>query len=201
MSNIEHWYDNNSSVKIITALDDIGEPYSCAQWGNEYENFDVVPLILDDGIENLIWELFNTNFTWPSVVFIDHNMKIYAKNNLPGSGSAIPIIQAMIEECGVDCGFLDINETVFPYELEINQNYPNPFNPSTKIDYFVPNSDLVDINIYDIHGNMIDQIFSDYKSSGYHSIIWNPQNLSSGIYFINISQNKFSEKIKAIYTK
>ena len=48
---------------------------------------------------------------------------------------------------------------------------------------------------------MVDQISSSYKTSGYHSVVWNPGNLSSGIYFININQNKISEKIKVMYTK
>ena len=29
----EYWSATNSNVKFITALADIGEPYSCQQWG------------------------------------------------------------------------------------------------------------------------------------------------------------------------
>ena len=55
--------------------------------------------------------------------------------------------------------------------------------------------------VYDIYGNMVNQIFSDYKSSGNHSITWNPETLSSGIYFVSITQNQISKKIKVMYTK
>jgi XTP/dITP diphosphohydrolase len=31
----EYWSDENSNVRFVTALSDIGEPYSCNQWDNE----------------------------------------------------------------------------------------------------------------------------------------------------------------------
>ena len=92
-------------------------------------------------------------------------------------------------------------EFITPKQLEIKQNYPNPFNPSTTIDYSLPYSDIVKINVYDINGNIVDEIINEYKNIGNHSITWAPTNISSGLYFINISQNKFSEKLKLMYIK
>ena len=92
-------------------------------------------------------------------------------------------------------------EFITPKQLEIKQNYPNPFNPSTTIDYSLPYSDIVKINVYDINGNIVDEIINEYKNIGNHSITWAPTNISSGLYFINISQNEFSEKLKLMYIK
>ena len=285
MSGIESWYSSNPNVKIITNLDDIGQPHSCQAWGNQHGNFGAIPLMTDDGNQDVLWGWFNTGSAFPSTVYLDHTMTVYHKANNPNATIAMSTIDGMLSECGdlcvlapptalfeyiidgntvsfidlselvndgwiiedwnwsfgdgntsnvpspthtysedgtytvsltitTDTGFesdayidnivinsLDVDDSAMPNEIEIYQNYPNPFNPSTTIDYFVPNSDIVNINVYDIYGNMVDQISSNYKTSGYHSVVWNPENLSSGIYFININQNKISEKIKVMYTK
>ena len=285
MSGIESWYSSNPNVKIITNLDDIGQPHSCQAWGNQHGNFGAIPLMTDDGNQDVLWGWFNTGSAFPSTVYLDHTMTVYHKANNPNATIAMSTIDGMLSECGDLCvlapptalfeyiidgntvSFIDLSELVndgwiiedwnwnfgdgntsnvpspthtysengtytvsltittdtgfesdayidnivinslyvddsaMPNEIEIYQNYPNPFNPSTTIDYFVPNSDIVNINVYDIYGNMVDQISSNYKTSGYHSVVWNPGNLSSGIYFININQNEISEKIKVMYTK
>ena len=50
-------YNNNEHVFIFTSLGDIGQPYSCSQWGNQGTTG--MPLIIDDtGFP--IFNLFNT---------------------------------------------------------------------------------------------------------------------------------------------
>ena len=41
------------------------------------------------------------------------------------------------------------------------QNYPNPFNPTTTIKYSIPNSEIVQIKIYDIIGNEINTLYNE----------------------------------------
>lgn len=285
MSGIESWYSSNPNVKIITNLDDIGQPHSCTAWGNQHGNFGAIPLMTDDGNQDVLWGWFNTGSAFPSTVYLDHTMTVFHKANNPSATVAMSTIDAMLSECGNLCvlapptalyeyvidgntvSFIDLselvndgwiieewawnfgdgntsnipspthtyaedgtysvslvittdtgfesdayvdnivinslytNDSILPNEIEIYQNYPNPFNPSTTVDYFVPNSDFVDINVYDIYGNMVDQIFSNHINSGHHSIVWDPKNLSSGIYFISITQNQISKEIKVMYTK
>ena len=43
----EYWSDENANVRFVTALSDIGEPYSCIEWGNE--GVLGSPLIVGDG--------------------------------------------------------------------------------------------------------------------------------------------------------
>ncbi len=49
--------------------------------------------------------------------------------------------------------------------------------------------------------NKLAEITNEYKNIGNHSITWSPKNISSGLYFIKISQNEFSEKLKLMYIK
>ncbi|MBZ0183707.1 MAG: T9SS type A sorting domain-containing protein [Melioribacteraceae bacterium] len=80
-----------------------------------------------------------------------------------------------------------------PTEFGITQNYPNPFNPTTKIEYFLLKSSSVEIKLYDILGNYMQTLLSEYKTSGRHHISFDGSNLSSGIYFYSI---EVEDKIK-----
>ncbi|MBC8312610.1 MAG: hypothetical protein H8E72_09915, partial [Candidatus Marinimicrobia bacterium] len=56
-------------------MDDIGQPYSCQQWGDR----GVVgkPTIINDGDENIIYNWFDYDGAYPDNVFIDHEMREY----------------------------------------------------------------------------------------------------------------------------
>ena len=69
------------------------------------------------------------------------------------------------------------------------QNYPNPFNPSTTIEYQIPKAGDVEVNIYNIAGQLIRKIESSFKNAGSYKVVWNSRNdfnqsVASGIYII-----------------
>jgi hypothetical protein len=99
-------------------------------------------------------------------------------------------------------------DNLIPKEYEISQNYPNPFNPVTTIDFGIPEKSEVKIIVYNILGQLTETIVNSEYNSGYYKTIWNPKNLSSGIYLINIkasslvNKNKyFNHTIKSLYVK
>ena len=73
-----------------------------------------------------------------------------------------------------------------PNEFIVSQNYPNPFNPETTIQYSIPKSSTVSIQIFNIQGALISD-FIDSKPAGIHSYKFDGSGLSSGIYFYKIS--------------
>lgn len=77
------------------------------------------------------------------------------------------------------------NAVVTDYAL--SQNYPNPFNPTTTIEFALPNSSRVDIEIFNILGQKVATLFSGNKAVGYHQVEWNASNFGSGVYFYKIS--------------
>ena len=77
------------------------------------------------------------------------------------------------------------------------QNYPNPFNPTTTIEFNIPYSSQVEVNIYDINGQLINEVLNNFLEKGHHYIIWDARNsqgnmVASGAY---IYQVKFDNKI------
>ena len=92
----------------------------------------------------------------------------------------------------------DLNNTLnYPHEYMLIQNHPNPFNPNTKINFFIPKKNNININIYNIKGDKIKNLFNGDIEIGYHSINWDGKNdngneLPSGVYFLKLNyDNKF----------
>ncbi len=92
-------------------------------------------------------------------------------------------------------------------DFKLYQNYPNPFNPSTKISYALPSMSKVVIKIYNLLGQEITTLLNSTESAGYKEIIFNANNLASGIYFYRIvatsadGRNIFAETKKLILMK
>ena len=287
MVGIEGYYEDNPNVKIITNLDDIGQPYSCQQWGDRHQfyNPDVFPLMTDDGNQDVLWSWLNTGGAFPSTAYIDHTMTVFFKGNNAQFGAATATIDSMLDECGDLCtlsppaalfdfeidgntvtffdfseiasegwiieswawdfgdgntsseqypvhtyenegtyqvslvvttdigtesvpfvadiqiGTLNISDNNLPEDFGLVKNYPNPFNPNTTIEYYLGESGMVTMSVYDVNGRLIDSIVNTYQVSGKHSIIWQPNNISSGMYYINLVQGMNIDKMKLMYIK
>ena len=85
-------------------------------------------------------------------------------------------------------------------------NYPNPFNPSTNISYSISSGNYVSINIFDVNGGKVIELFNDYKSAGTYSIDWNGTNekgieVSGGVYFYSIQSGDFRQTKKMVLLK
>ena len=79
MANIENEFLDNPNVLIFTNLDDIGQPYSCNQWGNRHTQFGSDNAIITNDSGNTIWNWFRTGAYVP-VMLIDHNMTVHYKS-------------------------------------------------------------------------------------------------------------------------
>ncbi len=79
--------------------------------------------------------------------------------------------------------------------------YPNPFSNYTTISYNLPESGDVEISIYTVDGMLVASISQGYRASGENSYIWQPDDLSEGIYFVRIISGDFSVISKLIYMK
>ena len=81
------------------------------------------------------------------------------------------------------------------------QNSPNPFSESTKIEFFVPKTCLVNFTLHNIMGEKIKTISNSEFESGNHEIIFKPDNLSPGTYFINMQTKNYTKTLKINLTK
>ena len=75
---------------------------------------------------------------------------------------------------------IDIEQLIF----NLHHPYPNPFNPVVNFDLDVSKIEYINIDIYDVKGNKIDNIWSGTLNHGTHSFRWDASNQSTGIYII-----------------
>ena len=120
---------------------------------------------------------------------------------------------ALIDICG-DCGGsgpaegfdcngipLALDEVLLPISYSISNIYPNPFNPLTTINYGLPEYGTVKIAVYDISGRQVARLFNNYQSPGFYSIKWNASSFPSGLYFIRMTSNNFTDTRKVLLIK
>ena len=85
-------------------------------------------------------------------------------------------------------------------------NSPNPFNPSTTIRYGLPEQSYVDLQVYNIKGQLVKTLEKSNQPAGYHEVTWfgkdeNGKIVSSGIYFYKISTDKFTSMKRMLLIK
>ena len=93
-----------------------------------------------------------------------------------------------------------------PETFRLNQNYPNPFNPITNLSYDLLEDSYVNVTIYDMLGNVINNLVNTNQSSGYKSVQWNATNnqdqpVSAGVYFYTIQVGDYRQTKKMILLK
>ena len=139
-----YWAEQNPAVVFVMALQDLNQPYSCEQWGDQ--GVSGSPVIVEH--DGALFDLFHDSWNaFPTYLIIDHNMQVRAKtwsydsnsnsNSCDGTNATMPgfnggdtddFLQYLVDECGPLCdGNPDLdNDGV----LTIDDNCPNDFNPS-----------------------------------------------------------------------
>jgi len=99
-------------------------------------------------------------------------------------------------------GALDNGLTeVMPTDYALSPIYPNPFNPSTTVHLYIPQVSRVGLQVYDVKGALVETLLNDMMSPGQHQFIWNPQELSTGIYFLRLTAANQTFTQKVTYVK
>ena len=93
-----------------------------------------------------------------------------------------------------------------PENFSLQQNYPNPFNGETAFKYQVSKESNVKLEIFNVLGQKVKTLFDEWKLPGFYSTNWDSRNdagntMNSGIYFIRLISNNFSEIKKIVLLK
>ncbi|MCE1188230.1 MAG: choice-of-anchor A family protein [Ignavibacteria bacterium] len=86
-------------------------------------------------------------------------------------------------------------------EFKLEQNYPNPFNPSTIVRFNMANAGYAKVAIYNITGQLIKVLADGNFTQGSHEVVFNANNLPSGIYLCRMTSGTFSSVQKMILQK
>ena len=94
-------------------------------------------------------------------------------------------------------------EGALPAGFTLHQNYPNPFNPSTKIEFSLPRTTRVTLDIYNITGRRVKRLVDEELPSGHWSVVWNGEDesgaeVASGVYFYRIKTSEYIRTKKMV---
>jgi hypothetical protein len=84
--------------------------------------------------------------------------------------------------------------------------YPNPFNPTTTIEYVVPRTGRVRIDIFDASGSRVRTILDEEQEAGTYTTTWEARDdhgapMSSGVYFLRVAQDRRERSHKMVLLK
>ncbi|MCF7807456.1 MAG: T9SS type A sorting domain-containing protein [Candidatus Marinimicrobia bacterium] len=116
--------------------------------------------------------------------------------------SAVPHFTSLVVGGGATPLALD-EHAVSPQICKLSQNYPNPFNPSTKIQFSMDQTAMMNLKIYDVNGHEVQNLINEIKTPGHYAVEWNGldhsgEMVSTGIYFAKLQSGEFRETIKLV---
>ncbi|HEY6952167.1 MAG TPA: T9SS type A sorting domain-containing protein, partial [Bacteroidota bacterium] len=127
--------------------------------------------------------------------------RLIIASNAPSNPDTITVSGSGIPSTDVS------NNVLTPDTYSLGQNFPNPFNPSTNIKYGLRTRSTVRLVVFNIIGQIVDDLVNGEQEKGFYSVTWNPA-LPSGVYFYRIdvhsvvkSSEHFSQIRKMILMK
>lgn len=90
-------------------------------------------------------------------------------------------------------GIEDEDLTAVPQAINIESIYPNPFNPQVTIQYISSQFGKVQIQVYDLQGRLVKNLFNELQEKGTHTVSWDATSnqgyaVTSGTYLLKISE-------------
>ena len=109
-------------------------------------------------------------------------------NGIPDfAAESYPIAYYSIQANESLCGeIVSIEEPGTPNRFQLQQNYPNPFNPSTNIKYDIPEATNVTLTVYNMLGQRVATLVSDFKAAGSYEVNFDASALASGSYMYRL---------------
>ncbi|MCD4829965.1 MAG: T9SS type A sorting domain-containing protein [Candidatus Cloacimonetes bacterium] len=80
-----------------------------------------------------------------------------------------------------------VGDDVSSVKTELLGNYPNPFNPSTTIAFSLVEPAHSTLCVYNIRGRRVATLLDEPLPAGEHSVTWQAEGCSSGIYFARLT--------------
>lgn len=86
-------------------------------------------------------------------------------------------------------------------DFRLGEAYPNPFNPRITLPFSVPWAVRITLSVYSSQGRLIEHIFDGEVAQGEHAVHWEPGQLPSGVYILNVRANGLTRSCKLLYIK
>ncbi|MFC1555862.1 FlgD immunoglobulin-like domain containing protein [candidate division KSB1 bacterium] len=184
--------------------------------GESIVAFDLDSIVyhVNESPESLDWEVIGVDEIIVTIDSVTHEATISSPNT---DFIGHEMVQFVVKDCEnkqdshvmqiTSINIVDVQaDNAFLSEFRLFQNFPNPFNPTTTIQYDLPKSSTVIVQIYDILGREVNTLLSQQIPVGSHSIVWDGTDysgnqVSSGIYIYRIQAGEYTAARKMILLK
>lgn len=159
-------------------------------------NFDVVPLTINPN--------FSRGGTWYDY-FSGDSIYIASAHDLRQLQPGEFHIYTTKKLLTPDLGEVKPGENT-PSDFVLHQNYPNPFNSSTTFQFDVPVPSSLSLKIFNLLGQEVAVLANGTFAAGEHQVIWNGRTdtgvqASSGVYFVRLEADSFTDTKKTVLMK
>jgi len=116
-------------------------------------------------------------------------------------------VSAETDKLGIFQIFLmDKPFTGIPLRYELLDNFPNPFNGDTVIRFSIKFDNMVNLKIFNLLGEEIRTLKSEFLSAGSYSVSWDGKNnhgsdVASGVYMYRVTSGNFGSVKKMLLIK
>jgi hypothetical protein len=131
-----------------------------------------------------------------SVTFLSAGKVVGTSVVSAGQSVAVPMAAD-----GIQIGVADEISGDIPAEFSLNQNYPNPFNPSTSIQFGIPESSDVKLEVMNMLGQRVALLVDENRGAGLYTVAFDASNLSSGMYLYRLQAGNFVQTRKLTLIK
>lgn len=90
---------------------------------------------------------------------------------------------------------------MIPEKTVLYQNYPNPFNPFTNFKFDLKSNSFVILKVYNLLGEEVATIINTDLKAGIYDMKWEPNGLSSGVYYYRLSTETFTDTKRMVLIK
>lgn len=134
----------------------------------------------------------------PSILTLANDGSVFVAGYSTGTGTMGDMYLIKYSESST--GFQD-KTPAMPRVYALSQNYPNPFNPTTTIRYTLPIAGNVQLNVYNVLGQVVSTLVNTHQEPGSHSVTFDASQFSSGIYFYGLRAGAYAEMKRMILVK
>ena len=99
-----------------------------------------------------------------------------------------------------------VDDAPLPADFVLMQNHPNPFNPTTTIRYSLARPQLVQIEVFNILGQLVRTLEDSYQGVGTYETNWDGNDsggrgVASGVYFYRLRAGEFVQTRKMVLSR
>jgi len=125
----------------------------------------------------------------------DYEAELHIYSNDPGNPDVSIHILLHIEPNSVS------GDDSTPGAYKLSAAYPNPFNATTRIEFTSPDVNNIEVNVYDITGQLVTTLFEGAIFAGNHQVVWNARDNANGVYLISLESEYFNAVQKVTLLK